>query len=147
MSSLKAFNCGASIVAYIKDGHHYGMTCAWAMMIDFDQIAMLLGGQAKTSNNLEVGMKVGVSSLASDQADVSSSFGRGHSDAIDKFALAPMEIKGNIALVKGAKVKMECTVTRIEEFAGEDKLVFLHVDSFEQDDSKEFLYGYDPAAY
>ena len=147
MSALKAFNCGASIVAYIKNGHHYGMTCAWAMMTDYSGIAMLLGGQAQTSQNLEVGMKVGVSSLASDQAAVSRAFGRGHSESIDKFALADMEIKGEMALVKGAKVKMECTVTRIEQFEENDKLVFLSVDAFEQDDNKEFLYGYDRLAY
>lgn len=145
--SLKAFNCSASVVAYIKDGHHYGMTCAWAMMIGYSDIAMLLGGQAKTSNNLEVGMKIGVSALSDDQASISAAFGRGHSDSIDKFAMAPMKINGSVALIENAKVQMECTVIRIEEFAEKDKLVFLHVDDYSQDEGKKFLYGYDEAAY
>lgn len=46
--NLRAFRCGANILGYNIDSNNYVMTCAWAMMIDYDKIAMLIGAQSIT---------------------------------------------------------------------------------------------------
>lgn len=143
---LKAFRCGANVVAYSKDGKRFGMTCAWAMMIDYSKVALLLGGQADTSKNLEIGQQIGVSALAASQAAISANFGRGHSLSRDKFADIEFEEKGEAILIKGAKVKMTGQVVGIQDFDG-DKLAFIEVKNYDQDDGLDFLDGYDPKAY
>lgn len=143
---LKAFRCGANVVAYSKRGQRFGMTCAWAMMIDYSKVALLLGGQADTSKNLEIGQQIGVSALSASQAAISANFGRGHSLSRDKFADIEFEEKGEAILIKGAKVKMTGQVVGIQDFDG-DKLTFIEVKDYDQDDSLDFLDGYDPKAY
>lgn len=143
---LKAFRCGANVVAYSKGGRKFGMTCAWAMMIDYSKVALLLGGQADTSKNLTVGQEIGISALSASQAAISANFGRGHSLSRDKFASIEFEEKGEAILLIGAKVKMSGQVSAIEEFDG-DKLAFIEVKEYEQDDGLDFLDGYDPKAY
>lgn len=143
---LKAFRCGANVVAYSKSGQRFGMTCAWAMMIDYSKVALLLGGQADTSKNLEIGQQIGVSALSASQAAISANFGRGHSLSRDKFADIEFEEKGEAILIKGAKVKMTGQVVGIEDFDG-DKLAFIEVKDYDQDDGLDFLDGYDPKAY
>ena len=61
---------GNNVIAYHKNGIKYGMTCAWATMIDYDHIAMLLGSQSVTGNNLAVGDVVGVSALSNGQKEI-----------------------------------------------------------------------------
>lgn len=143
---LKAFRCGANVVGYRKDGKRFGMTCAWAMMIDYSKVALLLGGQADTSKNLTLGQEIGISALSTSQASISANFGRGHSLSRDKFAFIDFEEKGEAILIKGAKVKMWGQVSGIQDFDG-DKLAFIEVKDYEQDDGLDFLDGYDPKAY
>ena len=82
---LHAVNMGCNVVAYQKNNQKYGMTCAWAMMVDHNVLLMLLGGQSETGNNLEIGDIVGVSSLAKKQDDIALIFGDNHSTSFNKF--------------------------------------------------------------
>ena len=82
--NLRAFRCGANILGYNIDSNNYVMTCAWAMMIDYDKIAMLIGAQSITGQNLKKDMKVGVSSLALGQESIAKIIGSTHSDEVDK---------------------------------------------------------------
>lgn len=143
---LRAFRCGANVVSYIKNNNKYGMTCAWAMMVGYTKIAMLLGSQSVTGNNLEIGDVVGVSSLAEGQFLESKTFGSNHSDKLDKFENISYEIKDSAILINGAKVKMICKVENILDYEG-DNLVFFEVVSFTSDDSVDYIDGYDERCY
>lgn len=142
---LTAFRAGANVLAYRKDNINYGMTCAWAMMIDYSKIAMLVGGQSVTGKNLQLGQKVGVSALADGQQKIARIMGTSHSDKMDKFANIEYINKNDMLLIKNAKVLMECEVYDIQDFDG-DSLVFLNVIDFTENNG-EFLDGYDPKCY
>ena len=142
---LRAFRAGANVLAYRKDDINYGMTCAWAMMIDYHKIAMLIGGQSVTGKNLCKGLKVGVSALSEGQQNIARIFGTTHSDINNKFEAIEFINKDNMLLIKNAKVSMECEVCDIQDFDG-DSLVFLNVINFEENDG-EYLDGYDPKCY
>ena len=111
---LTAFRAGANVLAYRKDNINYGMTCAWAMMIDYSKIAMLIGGQSVTRKNLQLGQKVGVSALADGQQIIARIMGTSHSDATDKFENIEYINKNDMLLIKNAKVLMECEVCNIQ---------------------------------
>lgn len=141
---LRAFRVGANILAYEKNDRRYGMCCAWAAMLDYDQIGLLTGSQSVTGRMLEEGDVVGVSALAEGQEDVALRFGSNHSDQTDKFAGFPVDRTGSAILIPHAKVRMVCRVIgfwKPEESAA-DRFVRLRVLSFETDDSAAFLDGY-----
>ena len=143
---LRAFRAGANVLAFNKNNTNYAMTCAWAMMIDYQKIAMLVGGQSVTGQNLELNQKVGVSALADGQQEIAKIIGTKHSDKVNKFETISYINKDNMILIENAKVLMECTVSEIHNLDG-DLLVFLQVDDFNEDESKEYLDGYDPNNY
>ena len=78
-------NLGVNIVAFEKNGHKYGMTCAWMMQADEDQLLMLLGSQSETANRIKVGDIIGVSALAIGQEEIAKKFGTTHSKKVNKF--------------------------------------------------------------
>ncbi|HBX25454.1 MAG TPA: hypothetical protein DEF61_04250 [Firmicutes bacterium] len=143
---LQAFNCGANVIAFTKNNKTYAMTIAWAMMIDYSKVALLMGGQADSNKAIEVGDEVGISSLAKGQEEIGNKIGSTHSSKINKLSLFDHEKDGGAILVKNAKVNMVGRVVKIEETEG-DKLVFVKVDHYKQDENKEFAYGYDPSLY
>ena len=143
---LQAFRCGANVVAYIKDNKKYGMTCAWAMMVDYGKVMMLIGGQSETGNNLSVGDKVGISALACGQEAISRIMGMHHSSKVDKFADVDYDQDGEVIIINGAKVQMKATVLKIENLDG-DHLITFEVNSFTEDSNKEYLDGYNPKCY
>ena len=102
------------------------MTCAWAMMIDYQKIAMLVGGQSVTGQNLELNQKVGVSALADGQQEIAKIIGTKHSDKVNKFETISYINKENMILIENAKVLMECTVSEIHNLDG-DLLVYSDV--------------------
>ena len=79
-------NSGVNIVAFEKNGHKYGMTCAWMMQVDEDQLLMLLGSQSETANRIEEDDVIGISSLALGQEEIAELFGTKHSRKVNKFA-------------------------------------------------------------
>lgn len=143
---LRAFRTGANILAFHKNDINYAMTCAWAMMIDYQKIAMLIGGQSVTGQNLEIGQKVGVSALSEGQQEIAKIIGTKHSNEINKFETVSYINLDNMILIQNAKVLMQCTVEKIENLDG-DLLVFLAVNEFDEDMNKDYLDGYDPNNY
>ncbi len=140
--SLHAFGSGVSVIAYTKSGKHYGMSCAWATMIDYSYIALLIGEQSVTGANLKVDDVVGVSSLSSSQADLAIKFGSAHSNEVDKFKNVKYLSKNQAILLDGAKVKMVCRVAKILHLLDDsnDNFVVLEVLNYEDDKSKKFLH-------
>ena len=51
--SFRAMDHSVTVVAYEKGGKKYGMTCAWAMMVDYDKLLLLLGAQSSTAKNIK----------------------------------------------------------------------------------------------
>lgn len=138
MANLRAFRSGCNVLAYEKIGIRYAMVCAWAMMLDYDAIAMLIGSQSETGKHLAIGDKVGVSALADGQRDYALQIGEGHSSNKDKLLGIPYENDHGLILVKGSKVMMKGEVSDIFDMNG-DSLVMLHVDSYINDDKVDFL--------
>jgi flavin reductase (DIM6/NTAB) family NADH-FMN oxidoreductase RutF len=143
---LRAFRTGANVLAFSKDNKNYAMTCAWAMMIDYQKIAMLIGSQSITGQNLSINQQVGVSALADGQQEIAKIIGTNHSNEIDKFATISYTDKDNMLLINNAKVVMECVVESIQNLDG-DLLVFLKVNNFEELKDVDYLDGYDPKNY
>ena len=143
---LRAFRTGANVLAFSKDNKNYAMTCAWAMMVDYQKIAMLIGSQSITGQNLSINQQVGVSALADGQQEIAKIMGTTHSNEIDKFATISYTNKDNMILINDAKVLMECVVESIQDLDG-DLLVFLKVSEFSEKEDVEYLDGYDPKNY
>ncbi len=138
--SLNAFNSGCNVLAYDRRGRKMAMCCAWAMQYSYSDLLMLLGSQSDTGNCLGVGDMVGVSSLSKGQGNIALQLGTGHSLTSDKFSGIQYTNDHGVILIDGAKVRMRCEVTRIDCLDG-DHLVYLRVDGYEDDPTKEFL-GY-----
>ena len=144
--NLRAFRCGANVLAYEKNQHKFGMTCAWAMMVDYTKVMMLIGGQSETGNNLEINDLVGISALACGQERISRIMGLQHSSQVDKFVSVDYEMQDSAILINGAKVQMFAKVIKIENLDG-DHLITFEVLSHQEESNKEFLDGYDPKCY
>lgn len=140
--SLRAFACGANVIAYSKSGKKYAMTCAWSTMIDYSYIGMLIGEQSVTGANLKVDDLVGVSALSKGQDELAIKFGSSHSNEEDKFKNVKYLCKNQVLLLDGAKIKMVCRVHKILHLLDDskDNFVILEVLSYEDDKSKDFLY-------
>lgn len=138
---LHAFLAGANALCYVKNGHKYGMICAWAMMIDYDVIALLVGEQSVTGKNLEVGMLVGVSALSKEQKAVALTLGNGHSDKIDKLANISYEIDEGAILISGARNNLVVRVEKLIKLNPEnqDILIVAKFMKSKEDKSKEFI--------
>ncbi|MBP5550869.1 MAG: flavin reductase [Bacilli bacterium] len=144
--ALKAFRCGANVLAYEKNNKKYGMTCAWAMMVDYGKVMMLIGGQSETGNNLEVNDIVGISALACGQEAISRIFGMHHSSKVDKFAHVNYEADDCALLIKDAKVIMKAKVVDIKDLDG-DHLITFEVLNHQDRNDVDFLDGYNPKCY
>lgn len=138
--SLHAFASGCNVIATKKNGKIYGMTCAWATMVDYSYVGMLLGSQSETGNILEVNDIVGVSSLAKDQKDICLKIGEHHSSE-NKFDGVKLHMQNSAVLIDDAKVMMVCKVSKILHLIDgeEDRFVLLEVLDSKQDKEKEFL--------
>ena len=143
---LQAFRCGANVVAYIKDNKKYGMTCAWAMMSNYSQVMMLLGGQSETGNNISLGDIVGISALAEGQASIARTIGMNHSSKIDKFANIKYHLYNGAILIDDVKVQMLAKAVKIENNDG-DHLITFDILKYETKDNIDYLDGYDPKCY
>ncbi|MFA5006210.1 MAG: flavin reductase [Candidatus Izemoplasmatales bacterium] len=142
--SLHAFNAGCNIVGFRKDGIDYGMCCAWAQMLDYDRISMLLGAQSRTGAALAVGDVVGVSALAEGQEDVARRLGEGHSGATEKYRGVAIDRTGTAILIRGARVRMVCEVVDVMRLPGieADRFAVMKVRTYEQDQRVTFLSAY-----
>lgn len=139
--TLHAFNAGCNIVGIRKNDRRYGMCCAWAQMIDYDRLTMLLGSQSDTAKVLTVGDILGVSALAKDQRQIAEILGSGHSGSIDKWGRVAHHSEGTALLVDGAKTQMVCRIRDILHLPGieNDSLLVLEVLSSQQNPDRVFL--------
>lgn len=139
--SLIAFRSGANVLAYEKNNIKYGMVCAWATMVDYSSVAMLVGSQSVTGNNLKVGDIVGISALSSDQKNISDLIGSSHSNEEDKFKNIKYHRKNQAILIDEAKVNLYCEVTKILHLDenSDDNFIVFKVIEHKCDDNKEFL--------
>lgn len=144
--TLKAFRCGANILAYKKNNKMYGMTCAWAMMVDYSKVMMLIGGQSETGNNIEINDIVGISALAEGQHKVAALFGMNHSSQVDKFDSVNYSEDGSAIVINGAKIQMIAKVIKIENLDGDHLITFEVMHHTEIKDAN-YLDGYDPRCY
>ena len=139
--SLHAFNMGCNILALSKNNHQYGLCVAWAQMLDYDVISLLIGESSVTGKILEIGDIVGVSALSKQQGDIALRFGEHHSDIFDKFKDLDYITDNFAILIKGAKVTMKCKVKDILhfDFSKNDYFVILKVLSSSTLPGYEFL--------
>ena len=120
-------NAGVNIVALEKNGHKYGMTCAWMMQVDEDQLMMLLGSQSETANILEEGDIIGVSALANGQEDIATKFGTKHSKKTNKFFNIKYDIEDSAILICKACKTMKCEVIKIGHIYDNDEDLLVQV--------------------
>ena len=135
------FVMGSNVIAFKKNGINYAMTCAWAQMIGYDKIMMLIGSQSDTGKVLKQGDVVGVSALSSDQNKISNFIGSKHSTKVDKFKDIDYTLVDNAILIDGAKTQSICEVKEILHLSGieEDNLVILDIKKIDDDKKKDFL--------
>ena len=94
MQLVRAFNAGCNVVAIEKNHKKYAMTCAWATMLDYDKVGLLIGSQSETGKVLEVGDICGISALSHKQRDIANLIGEHHSSEFDKFkSIVPVSFK------------------------------------------------------
>lgn len=138
---LHAFNAGCNAVCYQKDDRRYGMICAWASMLDYDTIGLLLGSQSATGKNVSVGAIVGVSALSSSQESIALRLGNNHSDKVDKFEGIEIRTEGSAILIAGARNNLICRVSEIVRFAGseDDRFLVMKIIRADEDKTKDFL--------
>ncbi len=134
-------NLGVNVVAYKKNNHLFGMTCAWMTMVDYDKLVMLLGSQSDTAHALKEGDIIGISALSSSQEDVANNFGNHHSLETNKFESVSYDIDNGAILIKDAKTRLKCRVFNIDRVKGndEDFLVFVEVIDSKIDENLKFL--------
>lgn len=139
--SLTAFACGSNVVGYKKDGVNFAMTCAWAQMVDYDKLTMLLGSQSDTGKHIKKGDIIGVNSLSSSQNDISLKLGENHSLSIDKLKGINYSYDDTAIMIEGAKVNMKCEVIDVIHLEGieEDNFLYLKVLKYNDNEDKEFL--------
>ena len=143
---LKAFRCGANVLAYVKDNKKYAMTCAWAMMSGYTQVMMLIGGQSETGNNISLGDIVGISALADGQEKIARIIGMNHSSKINKFENIKYHLEKEAILIDDAKVQMVAKVIKIVNIGG-DHLITFEVLNHKLRNDIDYLDGYNPKCY
>ncbi|MFA5481503.1 MAG: flavin reductase [Bacilli bacterium] len=138
---LHAFLAGSNAVCYTKNNRKFGMICAWATMIDYDVIGLLIGEQSSTGKNLEVGMTIGVSALSAGQKDIALQLGNNHSDIVDKFVDLMIVQNGSAILIAQARSNMVCEVMKLYSLTPENNDIFVvaKVIDASEDHKKEFL--------
>lgn len=134
-------NLGVNVIAFEKNNHKYGMTCAWLTMVGYDEIVMLIGSQSDTGHHIEIDDIIGISPLADNQEEIALNFGDHHSSIDDKFINKNYYLDDGAILIEGAKGQMKCQVFDIQRVKGnnEDFLIFAKVLKSKIDENKKFL--------
>ena len=120
-------NLGVNIVAFEKNGHKYGMTCAWMMQVDEDQLLMLLGSQSETANHIGEGDIIGISALAVGQEEIATKFGTKHSRTTNKFYGISYDNEDGALLINKASKMMKCEVIKIGRIIDNDEDYLIQV--------------------
>jgi len=104
---------GVNVIAYRKDNQNYAMTCAWSTMSDFKEIVAFIGTQSETGKNLEVGMKLGYSTLKEGQEKIANIIGSSHSSENDKLANIEYEEEDGAIIIKNCYKASLCQLKAI----------------------------------
>ena len=139
--SFTAFNMGCNILALEKNNNRYGLCVAWAQMLDYDIISLLVGESSITGLMVNSGDIVGVSALSSKQSQIAKTFGEHHSDVYDKFENLSYHVDDTAILIDQAKVMMKCRILDILHFSfsPNDSYIVLKVLSSEENKELKFL--------
>lgn len=137
---LNAFNMGCNILAIEKNNQKYAMTCAWATMVGYDKVGMLVGSQSETGKVLEVGDICGISALSSNQRNIANFVGETHSTEVAKFKDIKFIQDQSAIYIEDAKVLMKAQVVEIVHFKDieDDNFIVFNVLSFSEDSNKMF---------
>ena len=120
-------NSGVNIIAYQKNGYKYGMTCAWMMQCDEDQLLMVLGSQSDTAKRLRVGDIIGISALSIGQEEIARKFGTTHSRKTNKFLGISYDEEDGALLINKASKIMKCEVLNIGQLYDNDEDLLVQV--------------------
>lgn len=138
---FKALDYSVSVIAIKKKEELLGMTCAWAMQVDYDKMVCLLGAQSQTGKALEVGDILGISVLNKKQKDYAIKFGEGHSKEGNKFLDIKYIQKETALLLPNSTRMMICKVEEIFHLKGieEDSLIYVKIIEKEEN-GEDFLH-------
>lgn len=127
--NFRAMDHSVTVVAYEKGGKKYAMTCAWAMMVDYDKILCLLGSQSTTAKNIKKNDFVGVSTLNKNQKDLALRLGENHSEEVYKLSGIEKSQDDTAITINYACRKMICRVIDVYHLPKieEDSLVYLEI--------------------
>ena len=127
--SFRAMDHSVTVVAYEKGGKKYGMTCAWAMMVDYDKLLLLLGAQSSTAKNIKKNDFIGVSTLSKNQKDLALRLGENHSDEVYKLSGIEKSQDDTAITINQASRTMICRVLDVYHLPKieEDSLVYLEI--------------------
>ncbi len=128
-----ALDYSVSVIAYEKEERKYGMSCAWAMQVDYDKLLCLLGAQSQTGQHLQKGDRIGISVLDKHQKDIAMHFGDSHSLETDKFKNIKYKQEGSVILIPQATRGLVCEVIDILHLdkIDEDQLIYVQIVSSE----------------
>jgi len=77
---------GVNVVTAENEGETAGLAVAWATQVSSEKLLICVGSQSTTRPLIEGSGAFGLSVLRADQRDVARTFGRHHSNEVDKFA-------------------------------------------------------------
>lgn len=123
---LRAIDHNVNIIAMEKEGHRYGMCCAWVTHCAEDRLLCFVGPQSVTGQALRKGDTVGFSNLMKGQEAIAFSVGdtSRHSPDSDKLAGIDFENDEGALIVKGARCEAKCRVVDV-----------LHIEGIEQENA------------
>ena len=127
--SFRAMDHSVTVVAYEKGGKKYAMTCAWAMMVDYDKILCLLGAQSTTAKNIKKNDFIGVSTLNKNQKELAIRLGENHSEEVYKLSGIEKSQDDTAITINQACRTMICRVLDVYHLPKieEDSLVYLEI--------------------
>ena len=127
--SFRAMDHSVTVVAYEKGGKKYAMTCAWAMMVDYDKILLLLGAQSTTAKNIKKNDFIGVSTLSKNQKELALRLGENHSEEVYKLSGIEKSQDDTAIIINQACRTMICRVIDVYHLPKieEDSLVYLEI--------------------
>lgn len=144
MDNLHAFNQGANVLAFEKNGVKYAATYAWATQVGYEEVAFLQGEQSDTAHAIAIGDIVGISALKEGQEAIAMEIGSTHSTKTNKLKNIAYTQKGTAIIIPDAKVTMiaECIDIIHLKGAEEDYFTVFKILEAHDDTESSFLYGY-----
>ena len=140
---LEVFDYSVNVIAYEKNGKKYGMTCAWAMQVDYDKIVCLLGAQSQTGKHIMTKDIIGVSVLGKKQKEIAEQLGQNHSPEENKFKDIDIKMDGTAVHIVDATRILTCEVIDVVHLKEieEDNLIYARILRHEENGDDFLHYG------